>query len=70
MEDALLLQQATAPVAFYHRYITPFSPASSSRPNCKSTGILSDVQWRVTVPRLTAVEFLSEALLWGSFIYF
>ena len=67
MVDALLLQQTASPVAFDHGHITPFkfSSVSSLRPICKSTGILINVQRRVT-----AVEFLSKVLLWTSSIYF
>ena len=64
MVDALLLQQAAIPIAFDHEYITPFERVSSSRPNCTSTGILSNAQRRVTVSKLNVVGFLSTALFW------
>ena len=70
MVDALLLRQVATPLAFDHRFITPFSPVGSSGLNCKSTGILSNVQRHVTTPRLTMVEFFSNALLWEYMIYF
>ena len=55
MVDAILLQQATTPVAFDHGYITLFSPVSSLRPDGNTTGILSNIQRRITAPRLTVV---------------
>ena len=70
MVDALLLQQATTAVAFDNIYITPFSLVSSSRPNCMSTSILSNVQRLATAPELTMVKLISKAMLWECLIYF